>query len=172
MRIALLQLNQIVGDLQGNAERIERGVRDNDEYAPQVMAAVDYPVRDKAMLSAPPPIDLGGQRPAAATVKLIEITPESLRLRAFTSANALLMVSIPYHPGWKASAGGQPLPILRADLGLMAIPLMATNQEAEIQVVFRPMTTQLGTLISVITLLLSVLLLLLWITRRPLIANE
>jgi hypothetical protein len=144
----------------------------NEEYAPQVMAAVDYPVRDRAMLSQPPPIGLGGQRPPDAAVTLIEITPESLRLRASTSANALLTVSIPYHPGWKASAGGQPLPILRADLGLMAIPLTASAQEAEIEIVFRPVTVQIGAVISVIALLISVLLLLLWFIRRPFIATE
>jgi uncharacterized membrane protein YfhO len=138
----------------------------NDDYAPQVMAASDYPVRDRAMLSQPPPIGLGGQRPPDANVTLMEIIPERLRMRASTSANALLMVSIPYHPGWKASTGGQPLTILRADLGLMAIPLVASNQEIEIQIEFRPTTVQVGGIVSAVTLLIAVLLLLIWLSRK------
>jgi hypothetical protein len=142
----------------------------NDDYAAQVMAAPDYPVGDKAVLPQPPPLALGGQRPDEASVTLTEIGPERLRLRASTSANALLLVSMPYHPGWKASTGGQALTVVRADLGLLAIPLPVGQYDIALD--FNPTSIQIGKLVSGITLIVTVLLLGGWIVawrrNRPL----
>ncbi len=123
----------------------------DDNYAAQVLAAPDYPVRDKVVLPAPPPSPLGGQRPADASVSLVDITPEHLGLRATTSAAALLLVSIPYHPGWRATANGQAASLLRADLGLIAIPLSAGNYDVSFD--FRPATVHAGAVISGVVLI-------------------
>ncbi len=139
-------------------------VIENDDYAAQIIAAPDFPVRDKAILPRPFDIMLSGQRPADAAVTLTEITPESLKLTAKTSADALLLVSIPYHPGWHASANGQPLSIVRADLGLMAIPLSAGGYDVVLE--FRPASVQIGAVISLIALALTVIGLLGWIVIR------
>ncbi len=125
-------------------------VIDNDDYAAQVLAAPDYPVRDKVVLPQPPTVSLGRQRPQDADVRLLDIDPEHLRLSATTSADALLLVSIPYYPSWKAYAGGQALPVLRADIGLMAIPLAAGNYEISLD--FRPTSFQFGAVISALVL--------------------
>ncbi len=124
-------------------------VIDNDDYAAQVIAAPDYPVRGKVVLPSPPMLSLAGQRPADATVTLLDTAPEHLGVRASTSANALLLISIPYHPGWKASANGQALPVVRADLGLMAVPLAAGSYELSLD--FQPTSFQIGTVISIVT---------------------
>ena len=137
---------------------------ENDDYAAQVIAAPDYPVRDKAVLPAPPTVSLAGQRPTDATVTLLDIAPEHLGVRASTSADALLLISIPYHPGWKASANGQTLTVIRADLGLMAIPLPAGSYELSLD--FRPASVQIGKLISAITALFIVVALAGWAVIR------
>jgi hypothetical protein len=145
----------------------------NDDYAAQVMAAPDYPLDGKAVLPQPPPLALGGQRPDEASVTLTEIGPERLRLRASTSANALLLVSMPYHPGWKASAGEQALAVVRADLGLLAIPLPAGQYDIVLD--FNPTSIQIGKLVSGITFIVTVLLLGGWIVawrrNRPLLTQ-
>jgi hypothetical protein len=132
----------------------------NDDYAAQVIAAPDYPVRDKAVLPQAPPVALAGQRPPDAAVTLLEIAPEHLRVRASTSADALLLVSMPYHPGWQATASGQSLNVVRADLGLMAVPLPAGNYEIAFD--FRPASAQIGAAISALVLVLTVIGLAAW----------
>jgi Bacterial membrane protein YfhO len=136
-------------------------VIDNDDYAAQVLAAPDYPVREKVVLPAPPPISLSGQRPTEAAVTLGYIAPEHLGIRATTSGDALLLISIPYHPGWKASANGQTVPVIRADLGLMAIPLQAGNYDITLD--FRPTSFQVGVLISIVTTVGIVVALVVWV---------
>jgi hypothetical protein len=139
-------------------------VIENDDYAAQIIAAPDFPVRDKMILPKPPNISLSGQRPSDAAVTLINIAPESLKLSAKTSADALLLVSIPYHPGWKASANDQSLSIVRADLGLMAIPLAAGSYDIVLE--FRPGSVQIGMIISLIALALTGVGLIGWIIVR------
>ncbi|MCC7446991.1 MAG: YfhO family protein [Anaerolineae bacterium] len=139
-------------------------VIENDEYAAQIIAAPDFPVRDKVILPKPLSITLNNQRPTDAAVALTNIAPESLKLSAKTSADALLLVSIPYHPGWKAAANGQSLTIVRADLGLMAVPLAAGSYDIVLE--FHPASVQTGAVISLIALALTVIGLIGWIVIR------
>jgi hypothetical protein len=136
----------------------------NDDYAAQILAAPDFPIGEKAVLPQSPAIALNGQRPDDAAINLTEIGPERLRLRITTSADALLLVSMPYHPGWKASAGGQALTVIRADLGLLAIPLSAGQYDIALD--FNPTSIQIGKLVSAITLIVIVLLLVGWMVVR------
>ncbi len=133
----------------------------NDDYAAQVMAAPDYPVRDKAVLPQAPPLSLAGQRPPDTAVILLEIAPEHFKVRASTSADALLLVSIPYHPGWQAAASGQSLNVVRADLGLMAVPLPAGSYEIAFD--FDPASVQVGAAISALVLVLTLIGLAAWV---------
>jgi len=133
-----------------------------DDNAIQALAAPDYPIRDKAILTKPS-VSLGGNRPADATVTLAETGPEHLKVHASTSADALLLISIPYYPGWVASANYQPVQILRADIGLMAIPLPAGNYDVSLD--FRPNSVQIGAIISIVALIVTLILLAIWLFR-------
>lgn len=131
-----------------------------NEDASHLLSTADYPIRDKVALTQPPPISLTGQRPSDANVTLSEIGPEHLKLHSTTSADALLLVSIPYYPGWQANVNNQPAQIIRADLGLMAIPIKAGSYDVSLD--FRPATATIGAIVSIIALFVTLILLLIW----------
>ncbi len=114
-----------------------------------VMAAPDYDLRQRAVITQPLALDLGGERPADAKVDLIAIQPERLELSATTSAPALLLISIPYHPGWQATVNGEAVTLVRADVGLMALPL-ASGQSA-VTLEYTPRSFQVGAALSLLT---------------------
>ena len=84
-----------------------------------------------------------------------------LKIRADAPSGGILLLSELYYPGWKAYVDGTSVPILRADYLLRAIPL-GPGQHS-IEVVYRPISFLVGSVISLFALLL---LLFLWIARR------
>jgi len=112
-----------------------------------------YPIRDKAILTKPS-VSLGGNRPADATVTLAETGPEHLKVhaaRAPMPCCSSRYLTIPV---------GSPPPItsranLRADIGLMAIPLPAGNYDVSLD--FRPNSVQIGAIISIVALIVTLI---------------
>jgi uncharacterized membrane protein YfhO len=84
-----------------------------------------------------------------------------------TSIPALLVLSEPYYPGWQATVDGEPVPVLRADYILRAIPV--PPGEHTIQVTFRPFSFAAGATISVLT---GVVLIVTFILQRSRIKRE
>jgi hypothetical protein len=127
----------------------------DSDHALAALAASDYPLRERLILSEAPPLALAGEPPESAVVTPVSIEPEHLRLHAATDANALLLLSIPYHPGWKATADGEKLRVMRADVGLMAIPLEPGAYDLKLD--YRPTSVRIGLIITLATLVLAVI---------------
>ena len=100
-------------------------------------------------------------------VYIEEYSPNRLRLRAESPTGGILLLSELYYPGWKAYVDGTNVPILKADYLLRAIPLGPGKHS--IEVVYRPMSFLVGSVISLSVLLLLILL---WIVKRYSRKNE
>ncbi|MCI0476564.1 MAG: YfhO family protein [Anaerolineales bacterium] len=77
--------------------------------------------------------------------------PERITLDVSTPADALLVFSENYYPGWRATVDGQPTEILRANLTLRAIPVRAGQHHIEMW--YDPLSFKLGAVVSALTLL-------------------
>lgn len=85
-------------------------------------------------------------------VNIENYSPNRLVLRADSPVGGILLLSELYYPGWKAYVDGTIVPILRADYLLRAIPLKAGKHS--IEVVYRPMSFLVGSVISLFALLI------------------
>lgn len=92
----------------------------------------------------------------AATVAVLSYNDESYRVRYRTASPALLRLSVPYFPGWRAIVDGTQLPIVHVDLALMGVVVPAGDHE--IQFFFRSDTFGIGAAITLAGLILCALL--------------
>lgn len=67
----------------------------------------------------PPPLE----EQAAQAVDAEALGRDGWRVRANLERPALLVVAVSAFPGWEATVDGEPAPVLRADGGLVAVPL-------------------------------------------------
>jgi hypothetical protein len=58
-------------------------------------------------------------------------TKKSYRIRYHAASPALLRLSVPYYPGWRATVDGQQLPIVHVDLALMGVVVPAGDRELQ-----------------------------------------
>jgi hypothetical protein len=79
-----------------------------------------------------------------------------------TTANAILVFSEVYYPGWRAYIDGQEVPILRANHAFRAIELPAGKHQVELKYV--PLSFFIGLGFSIATILAA--LAAFWIGRR------
>jgi hypothetical protein len=63
-----------------------------------------------------------------------------------TDSPALLLLSETHYPGWAATVDGRPVPILRANYVLRAVPVPAGNHTVEL--IFRPFSVTAGAILS------------------------
>jgi uncharacterized membrane protein YfhO len=78
--------------------------------------------------------------------------------------NGLLILQTPFNPGWHAFQDGQPVPVVRADIGLLGVPVKAGEHRIELR--YRNPWLLTGAVItSIAALLLAILL---W--RKPRLA--
>jgi hypothetical protein len=101
-------------------------------------------------------------------VSSLDITayrPNAIHLTAETSAEAYLVLSEVYYPGWKAYVDGRAEPVLRANYAFRAVYLEPGYHE--VRLVFEPLSWKVGLGISVATWIsLMVWGLLSWRGRR------
>jgi hypothetical protein len=96
--------------------------------------------------------------PGANRVRLERLAPNRLRAHVESEHGGLLIVSENWLPGWRATeqrageATTRPVPVLRADLTLLAIPVKPG--ESAIELVYWPDSVRFGLAISGATLLL------------------
>jgi len=69
-----------------------------------------------------------------------------------TPADGVLVLSEMYYPGWQATVDGNEATIWRANAGLRALPLTAGQHE--VTLVYRPLSFQVGVVLSLISLAL------------------
>ncbi|MEX2315168.1 MAG: YfhO family protein, partial [Thermomicrobiales bacterium] len=111
--------------------------------------------RQTALLETSPPELAPAFDPAADRVTTLDSEPDMLRLATVTDAPGLLMLSESFDPGWRAYIDGEPAPVLVADHLLRAVPLLAGNHVVELR--YEPRSLQIGILISIATMLVTVI---------------
>ena len=92
----------------------------------------------------------------AATATVISYNEESYRIRYHAVSPALLRLSVPYYPGWRATVDGQQLPIVHVDLALMGVVVPAGDRELRFS--FRADSFGIGVAITLAGLVLCSLL--------------
>ena len=92
----------------------------------------------------------------AATAAVLSYNEESYRIRYHAVSPALLRLSVPYYPGWRATVDGQQLPIVHVDLALMGVVVPAGDRELRFS--FRSDSFGIGVAITLAGLVLCSLL--------------
>src|SRR5207253_5911213 len=105
---------------------------------------------DATTLASGLTIQRGGQGTATVTV----YSTSSVKVHTSATADAWLVLSDTYYPGWVASVDGQPTTVLRGDVLFRAIAVPAGDHDVEFR--FEPASLRLALAISVVSLLLLI----------------
>jgi hypothetical protein len=89
-----------------------------------------------------------------ASIDLDAFSPNEIRLRVDTPADAYLVLSEVWYPGWRATVDGVETPVLRANYAFRAVRLEPGQHE--VHLIFAPRSWRLGLLISGVALVVSV----------------
>jgi hypothetical protein len=92
--------------------------------------------------------DRGGHGVATIT----SYADSDVKIHTSADANAWLVLSDTYYPGWVAAIDGQPTSLLRGDVLFRVVPVPAGEHDVEFR--FEPASVKLGLLISLSTLAL------------------
>jgi hypothetical protein len=118
------------------------------EYTLTLKIAEDFQARvDSIRLSRRKP---GPSEESGGTVSIMAYEPNRILLSANMTRASFVVVSEVFYPGWEATVDGRPVPLLRADYILRAVPV--TQGRHEIQLHFRPTILAWGLLVSVCAL--------------------
>jgi hypothetical protein len=93
-------------------------------------------------------------RGGSGTAQVVAYAPDNVRVHTSASADAWLVLSDAYYPGWSATVDGRSAPVLRGDLLFRAVPIPAGEHEVEFR--FAPSSVSTGLAISLISLVLVV----------------
>jgi hypothetical protein len=96
------------------------------------------------------PPERGGHGTAAVTA----YAADNVRVHTSASADAWLVLSDTYYPGWTASVDGQPTTVLRGDVLFRVVPVPGGEHDVELR--FEPASVKVGLAISLVSLLLVV----------------
>lgn len=130
------------------------------------MARGDFDPRETVLFEDSPSASLhlaspGDVEDASASAKILLYEPDQVLVRAHLKQPGYLVLLDTYYPGWKASAQGRPLPIMRADYNFRAVALPAGRFDVRFR--YEPASFSLGVLLSFCS---AALLLAVW-KRRP-----
>jgi hypothetical protein len=96
------------------------------------------------------PVLAVGQAGGTGTAVIEGNGDDTLVVRVRSTGPALLHVSRTYHRSWGAEIDGVPVPVLRANHALMAVPL-ARSGEHRLVMRYRPTIVRMATMISIAT---------------------
>ncbi len=96
-------------------------------------------------------VALSGAPGGETEVNILDYAPERIVVAATAAADAYLVLSEVYYPGWTATVDGQPAPIERANFAFRAVPLPPGSHQVELR--FAPGSWRLGLGISLGALL-------------------
>lgn len=153
-----------------------------DAYVPApLLAQMSAPERERALLQAaiveepedgrlkalerlaPPDADAGAREARRAEVlELSSMREDVLRGRIRLASDRLLFLAIPYERGWSARVNGEPVELLRVNVGFMGIHLAAGESLVELRYV--PPLMRTGAVVSLLSL--CAIIGLLWNGRR------
>jgi uncharacterized membrane protein YfhO len=103
---------------------------------------------DTAGLTAGLTRDRGGQGTATVTA----YAADRVHVRTSASADAWLVLSDTYYPGWSAWIDGQPVSVLRGDVLFRVVPVPGGDHDVELR--FEPVSVKIGLAISLVSLLI------------------
>jgi hypothetical protein len=129
-------------------------IESDDNAALGIITDPSYDARNTVMLPAEPKFAL----PASVvngTASITRWSPESITVQTSSPDPAILSVSLIYYPGWQATIDGQPASLLRADTAFTALALPSGDHT--IQLDYRPASYQVGSLITLATLVVVAL---------------
>jgi len=96
---------------------------DSEDFYPLETAVLPF---DSAPVS--PLQGLGPGGPA----QVLESSPGRLVLGVKPSGDGLLVASLPFYPGWRATVDGEPVPIHRVDYLLQGVQVRAESRRVEL----------------------------------------
>jgi hypothetical protein len=96
------------------------------------------------------PVQAVGRAGGTGTAVIEGNGDDTLAVRIRSSGPALLHVSRTYHPSWKAEIDGVPVPVLRANHALMAIPVTRSGDQL-VMMRYRPAIVRLAATITIVT---------------------
>jgi hypothetical protein len=106
---------------------------------------------DGATTQATAPVaERGGQ----GTARVVSYAPGDVQIHTSATADAWLVLSDTYYPGWTAAVDQQPVSVLRGDVLFRVIPVPAGEHDVEFK--FEPTSVKIGLLISLIAVLMVV----------------
>ena len=103
------------------------------------------------------PVLAVGQAGGTGTASIEGNGDDTLVVRVRTTGPALLHVSRSYHPSWQAEIDGVPVPVIRANHALMAVPLTRSG-EYRVVMRYRPSIVRVASTVTMITWALVILL--------------
>jgi hypothetical protein len=99
----------------------------------------------------PQSAELRTDRGGTGTAQVVAYAANGVRIHTSASADAWLVLSDTYYPGWTATVDGQPVPVSRGDVLFRVVPIPAGEHEVEFR--FAPASVAVGLAISVVSLL-------------------
>jgi hypothetical protein len=102
---------------------------------------------------------LAGDRGGQGTARVTDYGPNEVRIHTSADADAWLVLSDTYYPGWTAYVDGEPTSVLRGDLLFRVVPVPGGEHDVVLR--FEPISVKIGLAISLASLvILSAVLLL------------
>jgi hypothetical protein len=96
------------------------------------------------------PVQAIGQAGGTGTATIEGNGDDTLAIRVHSSGPALLTVSRTYHRSWQAEINGAPVPVVRANHALMAVPL-ARSGDQQVVMRYRPEIVRLASVATAAT---------------------
>lgn len=134
---------------------LARVVTDDEAYALMRQAPRGGP---KEALLAQAPVGVSLSNPGQGAVLESEQKVDAFSARFDASSPGFVMISQRHHPGWQAFVDGRPVPLLRADAILSAVPVPAGRHELRLE--FRDPVAVGSFWVSLLSMLLGLGLLL------------
>ena len=118
--------------------------------------------RRVALVEVPPPTGFTGSpnNDGTGSVTFETDDPEHVVLRVHAARRGFLFLADTHFPGWRATVGGTPTPILRANYTFRLVEVPAGDSTVEFR--YAPTSIRLGTCVSGVTILAVGILLLRW----------
>ena len=123
-----------------------------DDQAVERLSDWQFAPLNAAILPEPidAPLARPGESQGAASVHWVRREPAYLHLDVTLPADGLLVLGEVHYPGWRTYLDGTPVPTLRANLALRAVPV--PEGQHQVEMVYRPWTVPAGIVVSALIL--------------------
>ncbi|MCP4251341.1 MAG: YfhO family protein [bacterium] len=144
----------------------------DEETAVRRLVDSAFALTDAAMVDEPLPptfdVQMVGDT-SADQAAIVLYDPDRVELEVDTTSGGVLVLSDNWHPGWKAYVNDQPVPVVRANCVMRALPVGPGRQR--VVMVFRPVSFTIGASVSGAAWLLTAGIVV-WPWRRRLLATD